>query len=82
MFRANQACLTAPVSLVICYMLLEELRCMAGELAGATARERNLIYSGLRVEQVPKLEKDFIKLGMQQSGSLNRDGWSAVMFRY
>ena len=82
LFRANKACLTAPVSLVICNMLLEELRGMAGELAGATAEEGNLICSGLRVEQVPELEKEFIKLGMQQSGRLNRDGWSAVMFRY
>ncbi len=82
LFRTNKACMNAPVSLVICNMLLEELRGMAGKLAGATAEEGNLICSGLRVEQVPELEKEFIKLGMQQSGRLNRDGWSAVMFRY
>ena len=55
---------------------------MAGELAGVTADEGNPICSGLRVEQIPVLVKEFIKLGKQQSRRLNCDGWSAVMFRY
>ena len=55
---------------------------MAGGLAGATTEKGNLICSGLRVEKVLELEKEFIKLGMQRSGRLNRDGWSAVMSRY
>ena len=64
LIRGNKICLTAPVSLVICNMLSEELRGMAGELAGPTAEEGNLICSGLRGKQVPELEKEFIKLGM------------------